>query len=193
MIYLQVGGAADIARGGGVTFTRSELTVPPSELVAELRTVLSDDYLLTRRLSEVHAVRSMIVHVEVPGTFDEVRHRALRLGRIAAVNSGWSPWLKLSGVLTVGDVLFPVWTVLSLTVGVAVTYAWLGFGRANFLFASAGVLMLPLVTAATAVSREFEWGAAGIGTSAREVQKYSNQRTNRSAEPCSVTPAVPSI
>lgn len=158
LVYLQVGGAADIAWGGGVTFTRSELTVSSSEFVAELRTVLSDDYLLTRRLSEVHAIRSMIAHVEVPGTFDEVRHRALRFGRIVAVNSGWSPWLKLSGMLAVGSLLSPVLAVLSLTLGFAIIYAWLGLRRANFLLASAGVLLLPLVTAATAVSREFEWG-----------------------------------
>jgi hypothetical protein len=43
MFYFQMGGVADTAWGGSVTFTRSELTVPVPTLVAELRTVLGDD------------------------------------------------------------------------------------------------------------------------------------------------------
>lgn len=155
--YLQFGGVADTAWGGGVTFTRSELTVPVSELTAELRTVLSDDYLLTQRLPHVHAVQSMVTHVEVPGDFRRVRHRLLRFVRIVGVNEGWVPGLALSSLLFAAGLLFPVGTALSMTVVFAAIYAWLGLGRVQFVFAYPGALLLPIVTFGAIVLDEFEW------------------------------------
>jgi hypothetical protein len=158
LCYLQFGGVADTAWGGGVTFTRSELTVPVPAFVAELRTVLSDDYLLTERLPEVHAVRGLVMRVTVPGTHRAVYHRLVRFGRIVGVNSGWWSWLKLSSLLLMGGLLSPLGTVVSLVVGFGVVYAWLGLGRANFLFSPAGVLLLPLLTVTAMVADTFEWG-----------------------------------
>jgi hypothetical protein len=157
LCYLQFGGVADIAWGGGVTFTRSELTVPVPAFVAELRTVLSDDYLLTERLPEVHGVRSLVMDVEVPGSPHAVYHRLVRFGRIVGVNSGWWPWLKLDGILLAGALVSPFGTVVSLTVGFGVVYAWLDLGRVNFLFSPAGVLLLPLMTVAAMAVDTFEW------------------------------------
>jgi hypothetical protein len=158
LCYLQFGGVADTAWGGGVTFTRSELTVPVPAFVAELRTVLSDDYLLTERLPEVHAVRGLVMQVAVPGNPHAVYHRLVRFGRIVGVNSGWWPWLKLSGILFAGGVMSPLGTIVSLVAGFGIVYAWLGLGRASFLFSPAGVLLLPLMTATAMVVDTFEWG-----------------------------------
>lgn len=157
LMYLQLGGAANIAWGGGVTFTRSELTGSVSGFITELRAVLSDDYLLTKRLPEVYAVQTMVMDVEVPGGISPVYHRLLRFSRIVGVNSGWSPWLKLSGILLAGGILFPLGTVLSLTIGFAVIYVWLGLGRMNFLLSCAGILLLPVMTAIAMVVNDFEW------------------------------------
>lgn len=157
MFYLQLGEVADTAWGGGVVFTRSELTVPVSELVEELRDVLSDDYLLAQRLPQVYAVQSMVTHVEVPGGFRSVRHRLIRFVRIVGVNEGWVPGIVISSLLVVAGLSFPLAVAFSLTVGFAAVYAWLGLGRVNFLYAYPGVLVLPLVTLAAMLVDEFEW------------------------------------
>jgi hypothetical protein len=157
MFYLQVGGVADTAWGGGVVFTRSELTVPVSEFVTELRDVLSDDYLLTQRLPHVHAVRSMVTPVEVPGDARSVRHRLIRFVRISGVNEGWVPGVVISVALVTGGVLFPFGAAVALTVGFAAVYAWLGLRRVNFLCAYPGLLVLPIVTVVAMRIEEFEW------------------------------------
>lgn len=157
VFYLQLGGVADTAWGGGVVFTRSELTVSVSEFTAELRGVLSDDYLLTQRLPHVHAVRSMVTHVEVPGEFRRVRHRLIRFLRITGVNEGWLPGILVSSLLVVVGLAFPLGAAASVTIGFGVVYALLGLGRVNFLYAYPGLLVLPVVTTAAMVVDEFEW------------------------------------
>lgn len=157
MFYLQLGEIADTAWGGGVVFTRSELTVPVSEFAAKLRTVMSDDYLLGQHLPHVHAVQSMVTHVQVAGDFRSIRHRLIRFGRIVGVNQGWLLWLVISGVLAAAGVLLPSAAAVSLTVGFAAVYAWLGLGRVNFVFAYPGLLVLPLVTLVARLIDEFEW------------------------------------
>lgn len=158
LLYHQFRGVGDIAWGGGVTFTRSELIVPVPEFVDELRGVLSDDYLLTNRLPEVYPVRTMVMDVEVPGGIRAVYHRLVRFSRIVGVNSDWSPWLKLSAILVAGSILSPLGTILSLTIGFGVIYAWLDLEGMNFLLSCAGVLLLPAVTATAVVRDTFEWG-----------------------------------
>jgi hypothetical protein len=157
LMYLQLGGGANTAWGGGVTFTRSELTVSLAEFISELQEVLSDDYLLTKRLPNVHSVQTMVMDVEVSGGIYAVSHRLLRFGRIVGVNAGWSAWLKLSSILLAGAILYPVGTMLSITAGFAVIYNWLGLGRTSFLLSGAGILLLPIVTAASMVVSKFEW------------------------------------
>lgn len=157
MFYLQLGETADTAWGGGVVFTRSELTVPVSEFAAKLRNVMSDSYLLGQHLSHVHAVQSMVTHVQVAGDFRSVRHRLIRFGRIVGVNEGWLPGFVISGVLAVAGILFSLASALSLTVGFAAVYAWLDLGRVNFVFVYPGLLVLPLVTLAARLVDEFEW------------------------------------
>lgn len=157
LFYLQLGGVSNIAWGGGVTFTRSELTVSVPEFVTELRTVLSDDYLLTSRLPEVYAVQTMVMDVKIPGGNCAVYHRLLRFVRIVGVNSGWSPWLKLSSILIAGGLLSPVGTIISLTIGFTVIYFWLGLGRVNFFLSCAGILLLPVVTLLSKYFDEFDW------------------------------------
>ena len=158
LFYFQVGAVADTAWGGGVTFTRSELTVSVPTLVEELRTVLSDDNLLTNRLPSVHAVQSMVTHVEVPGGADAVRHRLIRFGRIAGVNEGWAEGVVINAVLWTAGVAFPIVVAPLATVGFALLYVRLDLGTPNFAFAYPGLVVLPVVTAAAMSVTEFEWG-----------------------------------
>jgi len=158
MFYLQVGDVADTAWGGGVTFTRCKLSVSVSTLVAELQTVMSDDYLLTQRLPAVHAVRSMVTHVEVSGEFRGVYHRLRRFVRIVGVNEGWLQGLLISGLLVTVGLLYPLVVAPLVTVGFAGIYAGLNLGRVNFLCAYPGLLALTVVTAIAMGSDEFEWG-----------------------------------
>jgi hypothetical protein len=157
LVCLQLGRVEDTAWGGGVVFTRSELTVPVSEFVAELREVLSDDYLLTQRLPHVHAVRSMVTHVEVPGDARSVRHRLVRFTRIGGVNGRWLPGIVLSVAFLAGGVLFPLGAAVAVTAGFAAVYARFGLGRVNVLYAYPGLLLLPIVIIVAAGINEFEW------------------------------------
>lgn len=158
MLYFQVGELEDFAWGGGVTFTRSELTVPVGTLVAELRGVLSDDYLLSQRLPTVHPVRSMVTHVEVPGDFRSVRHRIVRFVRTFGVNGTWLPGVVTSTSLVAVGVLFPLGTAAVVTVGFAAIYTRLCLDRANYLWAFPGLLVLPVVFWSAILIDEFEWG-----------------------------------
>lgn len=155
--YLQLGGVANTAWGGGVVFTRSELTVSVSELTDQLRDVLSDDYLLTQRLTRVHPVRSMVTRVEVSGELHSVRNRLIRFGRIFGVNAGWASGLLVSGVFLIAGLLFPVPMALSVTGASAVMYARLGIRRVNFLCAYLGLLLLPVAGCGAMLVDEFEW------------------------------------
>lgn len=154
----QVDGVANTAWGGGVTFTRSELTVSAATLAAELRTVLSDDYLLTQRLPEVHPVRSLLAHVEVPGDARSVRHRLHRFVRIVGVNEGWLPGLVVSGLVAAAGLLFPLVVAPLVTIGFAALYAVDDLDGVNFLTAYPGLVLLPVVTVAAMLADEFEWG-----------------------------------
>ena len=157
LMYTQAGSVADTAWGGGVTFTRAELTVDVSTLADELREVLSDDYLLTQRLPGVHPVRSMVTPVRVPGEFDRVWNRLVRFVRIVGVNEGWR-WSFPSLPMAAAGLCVPLTVAPLLTVAFAGVYARLGLRRANVLFAYPGVLLLPVVTLVGRVVTEFEWG-----------------------------------
>lgn len=158
MFYHQMAGVADTAWGGGVTFTRSELTVSVPTLVEELRGVMSDDYLLTERLEDVHAVQSMVAQVQVPGQPRSIWHRLIRFGRIVGVNEGWLMGVVFNALLLAAGLLFPLIVAPLVTLGFGAIYARLDLGRANFLCAYPGLLMLPVVTCAAMLVDEFEWG-----------------------------------
>jgi hypothetical protein len=159
LVYFGVGGASNVAWGGGVTFTRAELTVDVPTLVAELRGVLSDDYLLTQRLPGVYAVRSMLTHVDVPGDFGSVVHRLVRFTRIVGVNEGWGGLIPIALLAVVG-VLYPLVVAPVLTVAFGVAYVGLGLKPRNgtFLFAYPCLLVFPLVLVVARTIDEFEWG-----------------------------------
>lgn len=153
----RVGGTADTAWGGGVTFTREELTVDVATFAAELRTVLSDDYLLTQRLPSVHPVRSMVTPVAVDGDLQSVLSRLVRFGRIVGLNEGWRTSLVTLPVVGVG-LAAPFAVAPLLTLGFLGVYRRLGLRRPTFLFAYPGMFLLPLVTLLARVRDEFEWG-----------------------------------
>jgi hypothetical protein len=156
LFYFQVGGVADTAWGGGVTFTRAELDVDVPTLATELRGVLSDDYLLTQRLPEVHAVRSMVTHVDVPGAFESVVNRLLRFTRIVGVNEGWAGFAVCPLLAAVG-VLYPLVLAPLLTVCFAAVYAELGLRRRNFFLAYPCLLVVPVVAAVSMAVTDFNW------------------------------------
>lgn len=157
-MYLGVGGAGDTAWGGGVTFTRSELTVETETFVAELRRVLSDDALLTRRLSGVHPVRSMVTPVEVAGDLGSVVSRLVRFTRIVGVNEGWIRGVATSAVLLAVALIAPVLVAPLATALAMLGYSTLGLRRTSALLAYPGVFLLPLVVLAGRTVDTFEWG-----------------------------------
>jgi glycosyltransferase involved in cell wall biosynthesis len=153
----RVGGTADTAWGGGVTFTREELTVDVATFAAELRRVLSDDYLLTQRLPAVHPIASMVTPVVVSGDARDVRSRLVRFGRIVGVNEGWRG--ALLNVLFAGvGLAFPLVVAPLVTLLFAGVYRRLALRRRTFLLAYPGLLLLPVVTLLARVVTEFEWG-----------------------------------
>ncbi len=156
LVVLQVGPVADTAWGGGVTFTREELTTDVETFAAALETVLSDDYLLTQRLPSVHPVRSMVTPVEVAGGFDAVRNRVVRFGRILGVNEGWHGALVTPTVAAVG-LAYPLVFAPLLTAAFVPVYLWLGRRRVDVLFAYPGLLVLPVAVLGARLVTEFEW------------------------------------
>lgn len=157
LFALRVGETAEAAWGGGVTFTREELDVPVSTLTAELRTVLSDDFLLSDRLGEVHAVRSLVMPVEVPGDLPAVRDRVVRFVRILHLHRGLAAALVVNCLLFVIGLLYPLVVAPLATVAV-LGAAWrLEVRRSSALFAYPGLLVLPVVTLAGMLVREFDW------------------------------------
>ncbi|ESS06079.1 MAG: glycosyltransferase [uncultured archaeon A07HB70] len=156
LVTLQVGPVADTAWGGGVTFTREELTTDVESLAAELRTVLSDDYLLTQRLPSVHPVRSMVTPVEVAGDAGAVVSRIVRFGRIVGVNEGWRGSLVNLVVAAVG-LAYPFVVAPLLTAVFVPVYLCVGERRVNALFAYPGLLLLPVTVLGARLVTEFEW------------------------------------
>lgn len=156
LFYFQVGGVANTAWGGGVTFTRTELHGDVPALADELGTVLSDDYLLTQRLPEVHAVRSMVTPVEVSGRFRDVVNRLVRFVRIVGVNEGWS-WVFLTILMAAAGILSPLVVAPLLTAAFVPVYLCLELPHSNFVFAYPGLLLLPVVTVMGLLVSEFEW------------------------------------
>jgi hypothetical protein len=156
--YHQVGAVAGTAWGGGVTFTRRELTVDVPTFVAELRTVLSDDYLLTERLPSVHPVQSLVTHVEVPGDARSVYHRLVRFVRIVGLNEGYGEGAVVNTLCAALALLYPLVVAPLETLLFALVYRRYGLRRRNYLFAWPALVLSPLVLLLGLLVREFEWG-----------------------------------
>jgi hypothetical protein len=157
-MYHQVGGVADIAWGGGVTFTREELGVSAERFADELRTVLSDDYLLTQRLPEVTPVRSMVTPVTVAGGPRAVYHRIVRFTRIVGVNEGFALGLVVNGAVGALALLYPVVLAPLVTLVFAGVYRSLDLPGRGFLLAYPSTLVAPVALLVSVLVREFEWG-----------------------------------
>ncbi len=156
LVALGVGPFADTAWGGGVTFTRAELTVDVETFTTELETVLSDDYLLTQRLPSVHPVRSMVTPVEVAGDRSAVVSRVVRFGRILGVNEGWSGAV-VNVVLAGVGLVSPLVVAPLLTAAFVAVYRLLGERPVNALLAYPGLLVLPVAVLVARLVPEFEW------------------------------------
>lgn len=122
----------------------------------ELRTVLSDDGLLSQHLGYTHPIRSMVTQVAVPGNFSDVKDRTIRFNRLTHVHEGQYGAVVIGLALVVAAVLAPVWTAVGVTVLTAGAYLVVGIGRWTFLFAFPGVSGIPIAAASGIVSKEFE-------------------------------------
>jgi hypothetical protein len=157
LIYFGVGSTGNIGWGGGLTFTREELTVGVDDLAAELRQVLSDDGLVSQHVEEFHAVRSMVTPVEVPGDAASTYHRLLRLNRLTHVHEGMTGDFLIALGMTAAAVTVPLVAALAVTLAAGVAYALLGLDRRTFLLAFPGLFLVPLTILGGMVVSEFEW------------------------------------
>jgi hypothetical protein len=153
--YLGVGNWGGNAWGGGVTFTREDLDV--AELTDGLRTVLSDDGLLSQHLGETHPVRSMVTPVEVSGALGDVADRTIRFNRLTHVHEGHYGAVATGLALVAAAVVATLPTALGATALLAGIYCLLGIERRTFLFAVLGIVAVPFGAAAGIVCKEFEW------------------------------------
>ncbi len=154
-MYLGRGPWAGNAWGGGVTFTRDELDV--DELVTDLRECLSDDGVLSDHLGDVHAIRSMISEVPVPGDFTSVKDRMTRFTRLTHVHEGLGTELVVSSVVVGLALLVPLYAIPLVTAVSGLTYAVLDKKRWTFVWAYPSLLLLPLLFLAGITHKEFEW------------------------------------
>jgi len=157
LIYFGVGSTGNMGWGGGLTFTREELTVGVDELAAELRQVLSDDGLVSQHVEEFHAVRSMVTPVEVPGDAASTYHRLLRFNRLTHVHEGMTGDLVAALALTAGAVAVPLVAALAVTLATGAAYALLGLDRRTFLLAFPGLFLVPPTILGGMLVPEFEW------------------------------------
>lgn len=156
-IYLSVGSTGNIGWGGGLTFTREELDVEVTELVEELRQVLSDDGLVSQHLDDIHPVRSMVTPVRVPGDLRTTYARLVRFNRLTHVHEGMYGDLLVSVVAVAAAVAFPLVVAPAVTLLTGVAYAVMGLRRVTFLLSFLGLFLVPLAIVAGMVVPEFEW------------------------------------
>jgi hypothetical protein len=154
-MYLGRGPWAGNAWGGGVIFTRDDLSV--DELVEDLRECLSDDGVLSEHLGPVHPIRRMIADVPVSGEFTSVAQRMIRFTRITHVHEGLGGPLVASLLFVGLTLLFPLYSIPLITAASGVTYAVVGKTRWTFVLAYPALLLLPLLFVAGITRSEFEW------------------------------------
>lgn len=157
LIYFGIGSTGNIGWGGGLTFTRAELSVSVDELAAELRAVLSDDGLLSQHIEEFHAVRSMVMPVKVPGDIRTTYNRLVRFNRLTHIHEGMGGDLVLALALAGAALAFPLVVAAAVTILTGVAYALLGVRRLTFLLAFPGLFLVPPAILAGMFVSEFEW------------------------------------
>ncbi|MFB6300223.1 MAG: glycosyltransferase family 2 protein [Halobacteriales archaeon] len=157
LIYFGIGSTGNIGWGGGLTFTREELNITVDELVAELRQVLSDDGLLSQHIDDFHAVRSMVMSVEVPGDLASTYARLVRFNRLTHIHEGMVGDFVVSIIATVAAIMFPVFVAPAVTLVTGAAYVVLGLRRATFLLSFLGLFFVPLTILAGMFISEFEW------------------------------------
>lgn len=157
LIYFGVGSTGNIGWGGGLTFTREELNTTVETLTTELRQVLSDDGLLSQHVDNFHAVRSLVMPVEVPGDVRSTYSRLVRFNRLTHVHEGMTGDLAVSLILTGAAAAFPIVIALAVTVLTGGAYAVLGLRRRTFLLSFLGLFLVPLSVLAGMFVSEFEW------------------------------------
>ncbi|MFB6114522.1 MAG: glycosyltransferase family 2 protein [Halodesulfurarchaeum sp.] len=154
--YFGVGPWGGNAWGGGVTFTREDVSV--QSLISDLRQSLSDDGILSDHLETVHPIRSKLARVHIPGNLTAVKERMIRFIRLSHVHEGGFSALGGLMALVLLAVVFPVWTAITLTASMGLVYGVLGLDRKTFLLTVPGLLLAIPTAVSGIVTREFEWG-----------------------------------
>jgi hypothetical protein len=157
LIYFGIGSTGNIGWGGGLTFTRAELNVSVDELVAELRSVLSDDALVSQHIDDFHAVKSMVMPVEVPGDLGSTYHRLVRFNRLTHVHEGMVGDFLVALFVAAAAAAFPLVVAPAVTLVTGIAYALLGLRRPTFLLSFLGLFFVPLSILAGMFVSEFEW------------------------------------
>lgn len=144
--------------GGCVTFTRDDVDV--ERLVTDLRRTVSDDGLLSARLDNVTAVRSLTERIHVDGGFESVRNRLIRFTQtVRFEETSSTPALVGSLVsLAVLSVLFPVPMATLMTLLTVGLYGFFDVRRPTFVLAYPAVILAPVAVGYGLLAREFEWG-----------------------------------
>lgn len=144
--------------GGCVTFTRDDVDV--ERLVADLRRTVSDDGLLSARLDDVTAVRSLTEQIRVDGDVDAVRQRLVRFTQTVRFEETSSTPALVGSVLllALATLLWPLPVGAATTALTAGTYWFFGVRRPTFLLTAPALLLAPFVVGYGLLAPEFEWG-----------------------------------
>jgi hypothetical protein len=157
LMYYRIGSTGNIGWGGGLTFTREELTITVTQLTEELRQVLSDDGLLSQHIDSFHAVQSMVTPVKVPGDVRSTYARMIRFNRLTHVHEGMKAELIVALVMTIAGVAYPLVVAPAVTLLTGGAYAVLGLRRRTFLLSYLGLFVVPLAILGGMFITEFEW------------------------------------
>ncbi|EJN61102.1 glycosyltransferase [Halogranum rubrum] len=144
--------------GGCVTFTRDDVDV--ERLVADLRRTVSDDGLLSGRLHDVTAARSLTEQIYVDGDAESVRNRMVRFTQTVRFEETSSTAGLVFSVFAfaLAGLVWPVPVAGLATATVAAVYWFFGVRRSTFLLAYPALLVAPLLVAYGLLTTEFEWG-----------------------------------
>jgi hypothetical protein len=152
------GGTGGYPWGGGVTFTRAELTEPLAHLCGELRQCVSDDNALARYLSETYSPRDWTIRIPVDGGPTDTVNRLIRWMRADHVRDGVGRQGLVAGLVAGLALLLPFVVAPLVTIAAGLSYRKLGYTRWTFLLAYPGLLVTPAVFAAGLCCRTFDWG-----------------------------------
>lgn len=148
-----------VAWGGTLAFRRDAVDV--SALVADLRRTVTDDALLTRRLSGFTADPRLVRCVETRGTASDTLSRNARWVQTARYldPAGLAFGFLLNLVVAIGAVVAPLLVVPLVTLAAGVAYARFGLRRVSFLWTVVGyALGVPLLLWGL-TRTEFDWGS----------------------------------